>query len=415
MNIISYAQNFEDVILWRALSKIETGFYIDVGANDPTTDSVTKLFYDSGWTGINIEPVEEYLNKLNICRPRDINIGSAIGNEIGQLKLYNIPQTGLTTGDPEIANHHIKSGWQIEEILVPITTLTQICETHVSTQIHFLKIDVEGFETKVLEGFDLTKWRPWVIVIESTVPLSSELNHNLWEKILLSKNYTFAYFDGLNRFYYSNEHAELKQFFMTPPNYFDHFTLASQNTLQVENQSLKKIHSELEIKLSESNQKLEAITSDLTQSKQQEITLNHNIEHWWSVANGLNLELVRIKKSKSWRFTHPLRLLNKKLNPICLIKNYWIRLKQKIKIALIHTDLYLQRHPKLRTKLIKFISLSPELLNIATKIMTRNTHTAYSDAITKKHITHYEHLGSEERKIFNDLSLLVSRNHPKSK
>jgi hypothetical protein len=32
MGIVSYAQNFEDVILWRALGAIERGVYIDVGA-----------------------------------------------------------------------------------------------------------------------------------------------------------------------------------------------------------------------------------------------------------------------------------------------------------------------------------------------------------------------------------------------
>ncbi|HZF37393.1 MAG TPA: FkbM family methyltransferase, partial [Blastocatellia bacterium] len=46
MSFISYAQNFEDVMLWRALKHIDRGFYIDVGANDPDLDSVTKAFYE---------------------------------------------------------------------------------------------------------------------------------------------------------------------------------------------------------------------------------------------------------------------------------------------------------------------------------------------------------------------------------
>jgi len=32
MTFISYAQNFEDVMLYRTLKHIEKGFYIDVGA-----------------------------------------------------------------------------------------------------------------------------------------------------------------------------------------------------------------------------------------------------------------------------------------------------------------------------------------------------------------------------------------------
>ncbi len=35
---ISHAQNFEDVILWRALKHVQNGFYIDVGAQDPVIE-----------------------------------------------------------------------------------------------------------------------------------------------------------------------------------------------------------------------------------------------------------------------------------------------------------------------------------------------------------------------------------------
>ena len=35
MGIVSYAQNFEDVMLWRALGDRPAGFWIDVGAADP--------------------------------------------------------------------------------------------------------------------------------------------------------------------------------------------------------------------------------------------------------------------------------------------------------------------------------------------------------------------------------------------
>ena len=42
---VSYAQNYEDVMLWRALKHVKKGFYVDVGANDPKFDSVTQAFY----------------------------------------------------------------------------------------------------------------------------------------------------------------------------------------------------------------------------------------------------------------------------------------------------------------------------------------------------------------------------------
>jgi hypothetical protein len=46
MTFISYAQNYEDVVLHRALSDVQRGFYVDVGAQDPIADSVTRAFYE---------------------------------------------------------------------------------------------------------------------------------------------------------------------------------------------------------------------------------------------------------------------------------------------------------------------------------------------------------------------------------
>jgi hypothetical protein len=43
--ICSYAQNFEDVMLWRALGHVAQGFYIDLGAHDPVIDSVSHALY----------------------------------------------------------------------------------------------------------------------------------------------------------------------------------------------------------------------------------------------------------------------------------------------------------------------------------------------------------------------------------
>jgi hypothetical protein len=54
--MISYAHNFEDVLLDRCFRNVSNGFYIDVGAWDPVVDSVTHHFYEKGWHGINGEP-----------------------------------------------------------------------------------------------------------------------------------------------------------------------------------------------------------------------------------------------------------------------------------------------------------------------------------------------------------------------
>ncbi|SFU39203.1 FkbM family methyltransferase [Pseudoduganella namucuonensis] len=224
MTFISYSQNFEDVLLWRALGKVQNGFYIDVGANDPVLHSVTKAFYDAGWRGINIEPMPSYRQPFLDQRPRDINLGCAAGAEAGEITLFDVPtMNGWASTDSGVAVAHKAEGYEVTETRVPMRTLADICAEHVTGEIHFLKIDVEGFEGEVLKGMDLRRWRPWVLVIEATLPGQRVTNHETWEHLVTPHGYRYAYFDGLNRYYVAEEHAELMADLDIQPNVFDAF------------------------------------------------------------------------------------------------------------------------------------------------------------------------------------------------
>lgn len=53
---------------------------------------------------------------------------------------------------------------------VPIRTLDDILvESHAPQPIDFLSIDVEGHETEVLRGLDISRWRPRPILVEDHV------------------------------------------------------------------------------------------------------------------------------------------------------------------------------------------------------------------------------------------------------
>ncbi|WP_313032794.1 FkbM family methyltransferase [Massilia alkalitolerans] len=225
MSFISYSQNAEDVLLWRALGQVENGFYIDVGANDPEEHSVTKAFYDAGWRGISIEPLPSFHQAFLEQRPGDVNLAIAAGSANGELTLYDTPQVrGWASPDQAVAELHRSEGHQVVELKVPVRTLASVCEEYVQgRQVHFLKIDVEGFEGEVLKGMDFARWRPWVLVIEATLPNSRETNHASWEHMVTGQRYRFVWFDGLNRYYVAEEHSELAQHFGIQPNVFDDY------------------------------------------------------------------------------------------------------------------------------------------------------------------------------------------------
>ncbi len=220
MTFISHAQNFEDVALWRALQFFPGGFYIDVGANDPHHDSVTRAFYERGWRGLNIEPVDAYYQALCRERPEDTNLQLVVGQAQGKVDFHVFPDSGLSTASVEMAAMYTAAGIQLEKRQLPMRTLASLCEEYVTGEIHFLKIDVEGFEGAVLRGMDFSRWRPWLIVIETPFDQEPE-----WKEIVPAAGYHKVRFDGINTFYLADERAELAVAFDIPPCTMDEFQL----------------------------------------------------------------------------------------------------------------------------------------------------------------------------------------------
>lgn len=210
--VISYAQNREDVILAAFFDEDEKGFYVDIGANHPTEDSVTKYFYDRGWTGINIEPNKRQYDLLAAERPNDINLKVGISDKPGKLKLRIYDKgDGLSTfseemkGDYEVHTSYFTDKYH--EDTVEVTTLSAVLAANNVTKIHFLKVDVEGYEYEVLKSNDWKKYRPEVICIEA--------NHIIqdWHPILEKNRYEKVFFDGLNEYFVAKESSNRREAF----------------------------------------------------------------------------------------------------------------------------------------------------------------------------------------------------------
>lgn len=364
MTFISYAQNFEDVMLWRALKHVEKGFYIDIGAASPDTDSVTRAFYERGWHGINVEPNSEFYDQLLKRRTRDKNLAIAISDEAGTNILNIIKNTGLSTLDEAIAQKHNSAGWAIDKREIETTTLAALWKEYIpeGQEVHFLKIDVEGLEEEALRGNDWSKYRPWIVVIEATFPNSQQESHITWERILLSFSYHFAYSDGLNRFYVADKHIELLDAFKYPPNIFDDFKLNAQ--MQAE-----------------------------------------------ANAQYSNSELKAMQASLCWRMTQPLRdsfdmllWMQAMFSNIALSNKRTIGdLPSLILIRLIH---FVRIHPTLKTMALAFVCRYPALEDRLYRFSMERGMTA-SERIVM--ISEFSQLTPTARHIYTDLKAAIDQ------
>ena len=159
---LSYAQNFEDVILWRALGTLPAGRYLDIGAQHPVVDSVSRSFYEHGWRGTHVEPSAHYAGLLREDRPDEHVLQVALGQDEGQLTFHEFPDTGLSTLDATIAARHVDDGFACVPVKVPVLTLDQVLGD-MEAEPHWMKIDVEGAERQVLQGWRHSPLRPWEI------------------------------------------------------------------------------------------------------------------------------------------------------------------------------------------------------------------------------------------------------------
>ncbi len=315
---MSYAQNREDVVLWRALGHLPHGRYVEVGANHPRTHSVSRAFYDHGWSGVTVEPVHEFAEMHRTERPRDVLVEAAVVAVADEdVTLYTIPGTGLSTVRGDISEEHRSHGWDPEAGAVPTTTLRAILEEHpeFATETHFLLVDTEGSERGVLESADLRAWRPWVVVVEATAPLTNRPTHGEWEDLLTGAGYEFTLFDGISRFYVAEEHAPtLRGALSYPACALDPFVDADQAELRAALDAGARSVEQLE-------RSRAVLLNDLVRWRSQAVTAwaamvtdewkPEEVTHLRNEVRSLHRELAAMRETLSWRVTSPLRTVRR--------------------------------------------------------------------------------------------------------
>lgn len=170
-----------------------SGFFVDVGANEPEFGSQTHYLESVGWNGVLIEPQPLLAEQLRASRRASVFAVACSSPENAgrtlQLHLAG-PHSSL---DPELAVAGVRAGSVID---VPVSTLDQVLvEADAPIPLDLLSIDVEGHEIEVLRGFDFARWRPRLILLEDHV---TNLDKH---RFLNAAGYCLMQRTGLNSWY----------------------------------------------------------------------------------------------------------------------------------------------------------------------------------------------------------------------
>jgi FkbM family methyltransferase len=197
--LVTYAQNREDLFLYALLGHVEKGFFVDIGAYHPVLHSVTKLFSDLGWNGINVEANKRLFGAFETDRANETNVCAAISDHSGTVTFRDYPQhDGLSTVSTGVQDIHAAASLPYVDVEVQSITLSQLFEDSGVINIDFLKVDVEGHEVEVLSSNDWSRWRPTVVTFEANRGQDAI-------DCVAQHGYRLEFFDGLNHYMVAHE------------------------------------------------------------------------------------------------------------------------------------------------------------------------------------------------------------------
>lgn len=175
--VVSYSQFGEDANLlafYRRLEHerrltVDSGWVVDVGAFRPITHSNSFAFYQRGWHGINIDPTPGFKLTFDRVRPRDVNLEFGVASREGTATFYLFDRPSVwNTFDLKAATQASKlTGIRPQEISVQVSRLETILNEHLKGEaLELLLIDAEGYDLKILQSNNFSKYRPRAILIE---------------------------------------------------------------------------------------------------------------------------------------------------------------------------------------------------------------------------------------------------------
>ena len=139
------------------------GFYIELGANDGLTQSNTALFeFSKDWTGLLIEPSVNAYNQCKVNRPKSVVVNYAcVSSSYTESHVSGDFHGHLMSS---VNGQRRNSGTRHQ---IPARTLESLLDEHApNASIDLLSLDTEGYELHILQGLNLSKYRPHYMLIE---------------------------------------------------------------------------------------------------------------------------------------------------------------------------------------------------------------------------------------------------------
>ncbi len=151
----SYSQCGQDYFLFQMIFHgKKSGFFLDIGGNDPINMNNTYMFELGGWNGLAFEPQNRLVSRWKDQRNVEcINI--ALGDKDKDIYFREEGTLSRVVKSKNVATRKVKQ-----------RALKNVLAERGIKKIDFISMDVEGYELSVLKGIDFRSVEIDVILLE---------------------------------------------------------------------------------------------------------------------------------------------------------------------------------------------------------------------------------------------------------
>lgn len=146
------------------------GTMIEVGAGPAEFISMSKHFRDSGWRCVCIEPNPKFVNEHKRLNNEIYQYACSYEESYSTFKIVETSWPEETNGISYSAidiKYPLSENHKIIDIPVEIISLNLLLARIGIDSIDFISVDTEGWELEVMEGFDIRKYDPKVVLLEN--------------------------------------------------------------------------------------------------------------------------------------------------------------------------------------------------------------------------------------------------------
>lgn len=166
-----YSWHYEELFIREFFQDRRGGVFLDVGAYHFSRNSNTYFLEKNlGWTGIAVDAQEEYREGYLTNRPGTKFFTYFVSDVSGdEADLFVDDQSRMrASGNRESATED----GEVTQVVVPTITLDDLLSREGIGKIDFLTMDIELSEPAALRGFDIERFKPDLVCIESLPPVA---------------------------------------------------------------------------------------------------------------------------------------------------------------------------------------------------------------------------------------------------